>query len=322
MVMVLVLNDAKNKTCVEKTQKVILDEVIAVDVKVSTNFKIVNDIIWPDIQVKHKKTIEKDLSIAFVSDTHVGSKNFCGAELERMIRWLHGTGPGKEIAEKIGYLLIAGDVVDGIGIYPKQERDLVIKDIYEQYKLFSKLIELVPDHIEIVVIPGNHDAVRIAEPQPAIPNDMIPSDGRIHSIGNPAYVDIEGLRTLMYHGGSIESVIAAVPDMNFTHPDLAAVELLKRRTLDPLYDKNDIAPEHTDYLFIDEVDIFQTGHIHRNAYTEYRGTIVLNSGAWMSQTEYQMKRGIVPTPAILPVYNMKSGRMIHVDFYGQDIKVV
>lgn len=320
--MILFLNDVRNRGCFEKAQMLINDEIVAIDVKVTTNFRIANDVTWPDMPVKPKKTIEKDLAVAFMSDPHVGSKYFCDAEFERMIGWLNGIGPGKEIAEKVGYLLVCGDIVDGIGIYPKQERDLVLKDIYEQYKLFMKLIEMVPDHIQIVIVPGNHDAVRIAEPQPAIPTDMINPDGRTHSVGNPAYIDIEGLRTLMYHGGSLEAIIAAVPGMNFMHPELAAIEMLRRRTLDPLYDKNDIAPEHTDYLFVDDIDIFHTGHIHRNAYSEYRGTVVLNSGAWIGQTDYQLKRGIVPTPCILPVYDMHAGRITHVDFYGPEIKIV
>jgi len=325
-ILVLKENDQKKpheKSCFEKAQLLVNDEVVAIDVRTSTNFKIANDITWPDLPIKPKKTIEKDLAVAFISDVHVGSKYFCDAEFERMINWLRGVGPGKELAEKVGYLLVAGDVVDGIGIYPKQEKDLVLKDVYEQYKLFSRFLEMIPDHIEIIVAPGNHDAVRLAEPQPAIPSDMINAEGRVHSVGNPAYVDIEGLHTLLYHGGSLEAVIAALPGMDTLHPEAAAMELLKRRTLNPLYDMNDIAPEHQDYLFIEgDIDIFHTGHWHRNAYSEYRGTVVLNSGCWISQTDYQLKRGIVPTPAILPVYEMKSGHIRHMTFNSPEIKIV
>jgi DNA polymerase II small subunit len=299
-----------------------MDEVIAIDVKVTNNFNIASDIIWPDISVKNKKTIEKDLSIAFLSDIHVGSKHFKDKEFERMLKWLNGGESGKSIAEKIGYLLIAGDIADGIGIYPRQEQDLLIKDIYEQYALFQKFLDIIPDHIQIFITPGNHDAVRHAEPQPALEKDLIPENDRIHSLSNPTHLEIEGLKTLMYHGTSMESLVTDIPGLSFARPEEVAVEYLKRRTLCPIYDKNEIAPENRDYLFVDEVDIFQTAHVHKNGYTEYRGTVVLNAGTWLDKTtKWQLRRGFTPTPGILPIYNMKEGRITHIDFNSSELRI-
>ena len=64
-----------------------------------------------------------------MSDVHVGSKTFLGPEWNRMMEWL------KTDAVELGmnYLLIPGDVVDGIGIYPDQEKELDVDDIYQQY---------------------------------------------------------------------------------------------------------------------------------------------------------------------------------------------
>ena len=63
-------------------------------------------------------------------------------------------------------------MVDGIGIYPNQERELVVKDIYKQYEMLDDFIEAIPDYMEVIIGPGNHDAVRRGEPQPAMGTDL------------------------------------------------------------------------------------------------------------------------------------------------------
>ncbi|MEM2974054.1 MAG: metallophosphoesterase, partial [Candidatus Micrarchaeia archaeon] len=289
---------------------------------VGANYCMAEDITWPDMPVKPKKTVEKDISIAFVSDLHIGSKFFFDKQFERMLKWLSGMGPYKDAAERIGYMFIAGDVADGIGNYPKQEKDLAVKDIFEQYQIVEKILELVPDHIKIILIPGNHDAVRLAEPQPAIGKDLLGNLPNVVSIGNPGFVNVEGFESILYHGVSLGSIIANVPGLTPAKPEEAVVELLKRRNLAPIYDENDIAPEHLDYHYIDNCDIINTGHMHKNGYTEYRGCVVVASGTWQDLTEYQVKQGHVATPCILSVYNLKDGRVAQFDFSGDEIKML
>ena len=317
---ILVLKD--DKEAFEKAKKIIKDDVIAIDIKVGTNFCMAKDVTWPDMPVKNKRTIEKDLSIGFISDMHIGSKYFCDKEFERMLKWLNGVGPHKEIAEKIGYILIAGDLVDGVGNYPKQEYDLAIKDVFEQYKLVQELFKMVPDHIKIILIPGNHDAVRLSEPQPAISKEMLGDIPNFVSIGNPGFANIEGFETILYHGVSLGSMSSNIPGLTPAKPEEAVVELLKRRNLAPIYDECDIAPEHSDYHYIDKCDMINTGHMHKNGYTEYRGTVVVASGCWQWLTEYQVKQGHVATPCLMPVYNLKEGRITHLDFKNEDIKLL
>ena len=38
------------------------------------------------------------------------------------------------LAKNIKYLVLAGDCVDGAGIYPNPEKNLVINDAYDQYE--------------------------------------------------------------------------------------------------------------------------------------------------------------------------------------------
>ena len=79
----------------------------------------------------------------------------------------------KEIAGRVKYVLIAGDIVDGVGVYPNQAQELCIRDVHKQYNFAAKYLEKIPEYIEIVISPGNHDASRKALPQPAIPEGYL-----------------------------------------------------------------------------------------------------------------------------------------------------
>ena len=129
-------------------------------------------------------------------------------------------------------MVIAGDNVDGIGIYPNQIEELEIKDIYEQYEKFSEYMKEIPEYIETFICPGQHDAVRRADPQPAIPEEYVKdlySLENMHFIGSPSWVELEGLKSLIYHGASHHDMYAATKHLDPKQPELGMVELLKRR---------------------------------------------------------------------------------------------
>ena len=69
--------------------------------------------------------------------------------------------------------IIAGDAVDGIDSYPGQEADLSITDVWEQYAELSKSVNRIPTEIQTVIMPGNHDAVRLMEPQLPLPDKVV-----------------------------------------------------------------------------------------------------------------------------------------------------
>ena len=100
----------------------------------------------------------------FISDTHVGSDTFLQASWNKFADWLADSD--------YSYLLIAGDLVDGIGIYPGQDAELHIKNIYEQYDAFGEMMKGLPSRMKIIISPGNHDVVRGAEPQPVLPGTV------------------------------------------------------------------------------------------------------------------------------------------------------
>ena len=58
----------------------------------------------------------------------------------------------KKLAERIKYVVIAGDLVDGIGVYPNQIKELNIVDINEQYEVAAEMLTNLPDYIEVIII--------------------------------------------------------------------------------------------------------------------------------------------------------------------------
>ncbi|MGC8479838.1 MAG: DNA-directed DNA polymerase II small subunit [Candidatus Micrarchaeia archaeon] len=304
----------------ESAKKIINDEIIAIKVRISSPFIIATNIIFPDIQIKTKKQTEEDLAIAFTSDLHIGSKLFLEKEFLRFIEWLNGNlDYRKELAGKVKYVVFGGDVVDGIGVYPEQDKELNILDIYKQYSTFFRYIEMIPDYIKIFVIPGNHDAVQRADPQPSLSNEIIGDfkKDNVNFLTSPSFLEINGLKVLAYHGTSLDSVIHNIVGCSYFKPEMAMLEILKRRHISPIYGENPINPGKTDPLVIsEEPDILHMGHVHKNGSVEYRGTQIVNSGTWQARTNYQIKLGHLPTPTILPVYETKKAVMQELNFGG------
>jgi DNA polymerase II small subunit len=298
--------------------KLVKDDVIAVSGKISDPFIIANRIIWPDIPIHLTSKCEEDVAVALMSDLHIGHKLFMEKHFGKFLEWINGgVDFRKDLAEKVKYLVIAGDLVDGIGVYPEQDKELVIDDIYKQYSVFFDLIENIPDYIEVFAIPGNHDAVQRAEPQPKIGNGLTKdfSKRNVHLVTSPSYLNLHGVKVLTYHGTSLDSIIRSVQGCSYNAPTDAMKELLRRRHLSPIYGDNVIVPSRNDSMVIDEVpDILHMGHIHKNGFDEYHGTKIVNSGTWQSRTPYQIKQGHIPMPAILPVYEMQSMKMNVIDF--------
>ncbi|MGB9703348.1 MAG: DNA-directed DNA polymerase II small subunit [Candidatus Micrarchaeales archaeon] len=292
----------KNSPYFKEAQTIVNDEVIGVNGKLTGSLFIVNRLVFPDIEVRNPKKVEKDIEIAFISDLHVGSKLFYSKNFESFLKDL-------EKFEKLKYLIISGDIVDGIGIYPNQINELLIKDIYKQYEMFFNFLNEIPPNIHVFVAPGNHDATRRAEPQ-AFEAEMTKSFSNVSFISNPSYINIEGVEILVYHGTSLDSIIASIPGLSYLKPEEAMIQLLKKRHLSPIYGTNPIAPIGKDNLVIEtQPDILVMGHVHRNAFVNYKGTIVINAGTWQGKTEFQIKQGHVPTPCLVTFYNIKTSNV-------------
>ncbi len=270
-----------------------------------------DEIIVPDVprgREPHKAT--EPVCAAFASDIHVGSKTFLEKEFNRFLKWLNGKiDSDRALAGRIKYLVIPGDVVDGIGVFPGQLEELQITDIFAQYDAFAKFMQKVPEHIQVILMPGNHDVVRPAEPQPTFPSEIAKMfDSRFMLLGNPAAFSLHGVDVLAYHGRAFDDLIMAIQGLTYNTPIEAMKELLKMRHLVPIYgEKTPIAPEHSDMLVIDPVpDIFVTGHVHDIGVDYYNGVTMINASAWQSQTSYQKMLNFNPTPAMVPIVDLST----------------
>lgn len=299
----------------QKARLLMLDQVVCLSVaKTRSNLLIAEDIILPDIAQKPQHKAPVPVYAVLTSDMHVGSTKFQREAFNRFILWLngkYGNDTMREIASHVKYVLVAGDIVDGIGVYPNQVKELAVRDVYEQYKLAANYIEQIPDYIEVIIIPGNHDAPRKALPQPAIANTYLKTleeSRNVHSLGNPCFLSLHNVELLVYHGRSLDDITSTIPGMDFNHPEKAMKLLLQSRHLAPTYGgKTPLSPENRDFLVIERVpDIFHAGHVHVLGYTNYRGVLVVNSGGWQEQTSYMRRLGLVPTPGKVPVVNLQT----------------
>ncbi|MBC7108349.1 MAG: DNA-directed DNA polymerase II small subunit [Methanomassiliicoccales archaeon] len=291
---------------------VIPDEVIGIVGKPNRKGEmlIVQEIIRPDVPLRSRfERSDATSMIAFASDIHVGSKTFLRKQWDAMVNWLRTEG----ISSGVNYLIVPGDCVDGIGVFPDQEEELIVDDIFKQYEMLSELLKEIPDSVTIILQPGNHDAVRLAEPQPAFQKEIADLfDSQVIMIGNPCYLEIEGRIILSYHGRSIDDLIGNIQSLTYANPIDAMKEMLKRRHLAPIYGgKTPIAPEKKDFLVIDPVpDIFVTGHVHGAGVSDYRGVRIINASTWQAQTSYQRMHNFNPDPAKLPVVHLGTGKCI------------
>jgi len=316
-----------DRKLLESSQRILLDQVICVNAnKGRNNLLIATELIWPDIPDRKPNRSPISVYAAFTSDLHIGSRLFTRNAFDRFILWLNGKwgdAQQRELAGRIKYVVIAGDIVDGIGVYPEQEKELAIPNIFEQYQVAASFIDQIPDYIRVIIIPGNHDAARQALPQTTISKKYagpIYSAQRVTMLGNPARIQLHGVNILIYHGRSLEDVIGSAPNLSYDHPEKAMELLLKARHLAPIYGKRTpIAPEPHDHLVIKEApDIFHVGHVHVNGYTTYRGTLLVNSGAWQTMTDYQRKMGTNPTPGRVPIINLQTLELAEINFMKPD----
>jgi len=314
---------SENGGAIEKARTLLLDQVVCLQLtKGKGSLLIVDDVFPPDIPIRKTHRAPIPVYAALISDLHVGSKMFMEKEFRQFISWLNGRVGDRRlrrIASHVKYLIIAGDIVDGVGIYPKQIEELSVDDIYEQYRLAVEILKDLPDYIEVIVIPGNHDASRRALPQPALLKDyaepLYELEG-VSILGNPSTISLHGVRVLIHHGRSLDDVISFAPNMDFQEPDKAMKLLLQSRHLAPIYGgRTLIAPERKDLLVIEEVpDIYHAGHVHVMSYSTYRDVLLVNSGAWQEQTEYQREMGHTPNPGVAPIVNLQNLQVVTVDF--------
>jgi len=315
-----------------QAESIVLDEVVALEGSMGDDIFFTNNIIQPDLPTgKHMKKLSDSSYAAFLSDIHIGSKKFLRKEFKNLLDWFNSdveSNMQREITDNINYIFIAGDLVDGIGVYPNQKDGLYETDITKQYTEAAKLLSKIPENIEIIICPGNHDYTHLAQPQTPLTKDIAPELNELNNVtmvSNPSLVNIHtsdggGLNTLLYHGTSIDTIVASDKTFKdgYKHPEIVMLALLKKRHLSPIYSSDLVTSGQDSMVIPSDIDIFHTGHVHSNGAMNYRGVTMLNSGTWQGKTDFQELCGHEPTPGNLPVINMKSREMQLINFYKNE----
>jgi len=279
----------------------------------------VRELLLPDVPMRKLVGSQHRTYAVMLSDLHIGSKFFLADDFGRFLAWLNGELGDLDIVDRIKYVIVAGDIIDGIGVYPGQEYQLSERNLQGQYDAARNFLERVPKRMKLLLIPGNHDPVRQALPQPAPTPDVAgPLYGLENAVnlGGPATVKLDGVNFLIYHGRSLDDVIATVPNLTYDRPVDAMEVLLKARHLAPIYGKRTaLSPEVRDMLVIDPVpDVFHAGHVHTLDVGSYRGTIVVNSGTFQSQTPFQANMGLDPISSIVPILDLSTFEVVRRSF--------
>ena len=286
------------------------DEVLGISGRFGDDGRMfwVDRVVHPDLLPKHQNKGGEEfdpVSIAFISDLHMGSKKFLEKEWDKMVDWMNGTD---ETAQNIKWLVLSGDVIDGIGIYPGHEENICIANSFDQYEMCARKLDELPDHITPILLPGNHDAVRPAEPQPMLePGVQQKFNSTIH-VGNPARINLSGIDVLSYHGKGIDDIVPRVEDVTYDKPQEAMKLMLQKRHLAPMWgERNALSPEEEDQMIIQEApDIFVTGHTHAHATEWHRGIPLVVSSTFQGETDFMQMMGYKPKMGYLSIYNVQN----------------
>ncbi len=301
------------------------DEVLAFKGSFAKGVFFVDEVVWPDIPHKQRAYSPDEAYAVFTGDIHSGSNMFLPKEFDKFVQWLkgnYGDNDMKDMARKTKYIFILGDLIDGVGIYPEQEKELHIKDAAKQYDMLAKYLAEIPSDKKIIIIPGNHDALRLCEPQPTIqkyyaaPLMELPNTV---CVSNPAMIKLHkqdgysGFDVLMYHGYSFDHFVDSVEALRlaggYDAPDKIWEFLLKRRHLAPTYGATLALPMDPDPLQIRQIpDMVASGHIHKAKIGSYRNVLSASCSCWQSTTTFQARVGHRPEPCRVPIYGLHNGR--------------
>ncbi len=330
-----VIVNQNKKELYEKAENLCLDSIIGIKGTGSREIFFANDIFFPEAMIPERKFSPIEEYALFISDIHIGSKLFFEKNFLKFIDYLNGKIPNTPEVENIKYLFAVGDIVAGIGVYPGQEKDLEIKDIEGQYLKAAELFSRIRSNIQIIMLPGNHDCVRLAEPQPVLDEKYawpLYNLKNITMVSNPSTINIgakknfSGFDVFAYHGFSYPYYVNNVPKLMaadaINAPDKIMHYLLQHRHLAPTHSSVQYTPHERDPLVIRKApDIFVSGHTHKGAVSYYNNILVISSTCWESLTPFQEKMGNKPDFCKVPMFNLKTRAVRILDFYEKEIEI-
>lgn len=319
---IIVLINRENKQLFEQGKELLLDDIVCFKCNGSSKMLFVSDIFYPDSCLNREILGSKDEFVAFVSDFHVGSSDFLEGNLMRFISWLNGEvgdSRQKAMALKVKYLVLAGNGVDGVGVYSGQEKFLKIKGILGQYKKLADILGQIRKDVEIIVCPGRHDAVWTGEPQPKVDkkwcSELIDIEN-LKFVSNPCVLNIDDLKFFIYSGGSIDNFRSLLSKGKDKKINEIIGEILKRRHLAPVYSEMDIivSKEKDDLILRDVFDVFVLGGQGILDIGSYNNILTISNSCW--------KKGMKNFGKVdyckVPIFNLKNREVKVLDFSNGD----
>lgn len=333
-----ILINKNKKEIYEKAENVALDSILGFRGSGNEEIFFADDIIYPDSILPERKNSPKDEYVLFLGDLHFGSKRFMRENFLKFISYLNGDFQADTEYKKVKYLFLVGDLVTGIGNYPNQEKDLEIVDLEEQFIRLAELLGKIRSDIKIIISPGNHDGVRLMEPQPFLDEKYswpLYEMNNVYVTPNPCYVnigeraDFTGFNVLTYHGFSYPYYANNIPSLiqkkAMNCPEEIMKYLLKNRHLAPSHASTQYYPLEKDGLLIRDIpDIFVSAHTHKCGVSYYNNILLVSISCWEEMTPYQEKFGNTPDHCKVPMFNLKTRKIKILDFedLGEENKII
>lgn len=309
-------------------EEVTLDSVIGFKCSGSKEIIFVNDIIFPEVQLPERKNSFVEEYAVFLGDLHIGSTRFMEKNFLNFINYLNGNVKNTPEVSKIKYLIIVGDLIAGVGAYPGQDSELKLGDLELQFEKAAELLGKIRKDIKIIISPGNHDGIRLMEPQPVMDEKYawaLYNLKNVILVGNPCQVNIashdlfEGFNILLYHGVSffyyINNIIHLIKKTAAHNPEYIMSYVLKNRHLAPTHSSTQYFPSEKDAHLIRNIpDIFVSGHIHKSSVAYYNNILMISVSSWEEMTPYMEKQGAKPDFCKVPLFNLKTRAIKILDF--------
>lgn len=331
----------KDKTnMINQIKNFCLDEGIAIKGKVGKEIIWTDEIIIPSPpnSVELKRT-ENEEYVIHISDIHFGAKVFVDEAFQKFIDFLNGETQNEKlnkIAKKVKYIIVAGDIIEGIGIYPGQGKDARILSTEHQYHEAARWFSQIPKDKCLIIIPGNHDTDRLSEPQPKLPYHKAYALYNMPNtilLSNPSIVKLfendpsGGLDYFLYHGGSIFYYADKIQHLREKGgakvPEEVIAFLLEKRHLAPSHGSTLYIPDNQqDPLVIKKMpDFFITGHTHKLSVKNFKGCTIISCGCWVEMSDYQEKMGMYPDIGKTVLINTKTRKPAVLNFYTEKYKL-
>lgn len=327
----VIINSGK-EDLLKEGEDIVLDSVLGFKGTGNNEVLFANEIIFPEANLTERKKSDKEEYALFIGDVHYGSKNFLEKSFLKFIDYLNGNVPDTPESKKIKYLFIVGDLITGVGNYPNQELDLKVPNLETQFANIAALLGKIRKDIQIIISPGNHDCVRLMEPQPLLDEAYAWPLYELENVtltGNPSLINIcegenfNGFKVLTYHGFSFPYYANTVPklisDKAMNQPEKIMKFLLKHRHLAPTHTSTQYFPSEKDNLIIREIpDIFVSGHTHKSGVTHFNNILLISVSSWEGFTSYQEKFGNKPDHCKVPMLNLNTRQIKILDFETEE----